>query len=147
MGVVANLVPGSVTVQAGGQNGDFAAYFAADALNDKGWRDYSPSRLRRIFADLGTRGDGGEFHLSFTGADNFIFMLGNSYFWGAARVTLLYLVLSTCLMILLAMGLAPGPRVGRVLRAVETARLEGEIATREEALARARALAGGDSAP
>ena len=42
----------------------------------------------------------------FTGADNFIFMLGNSDFWGAARVTLLYLVLSTCLMILLAMGLA-----------------------------------------
>jgi poly(A) polymerase len=43
---------------------------------------------------------------------------------------------------LLAMGLAPGPRVGLVLRAVETARLEGEITTREEALARARALAG-----
>src|SRR5262249_44850362 len=48
-----------------------AAYFVADVLNDKGWRDYSPSRLRRIFADLGTRGDGGEFHLNFTGADNF----------------------------------------------------------------------------
>jgi poly(A) polymerase len=43
---------------------------------------------------------------------------------------------------LLAMGLAPGPRVGRVLRAVETARLEGEIRTREEALVLARALAG-----
>jgi poly(A) polymerase len=43
---------------------------------------------------------------------------------------------------LLAMGLTPGPSVGRVLRAVETARLEGEINTREEALARARALAG-----
>jgi iron complex outermembrane receptor protein len=59
------------TVQAGGQNGDFATYFAADALNDAGWRDQSPSRLRRIFTDFGTRGDGGEFHLSFTGADNF----------------------------------------------------------------------------
>jgi hypothetical protein len=43
-----------------------------------------------------------------------------------------------------------------VLRAVETARLEGEIKTREEALAHARALAGistdprargGDSSP
>jgi len=43
---------------------------------------------------------------------------------------------------LVAMGLAPGPRVGRVLRAVETARLEGEIRTREEALVLARALAG-----
>ena len=58
------------TVQAGGQNGDFATYFAADAINDAGWRDQSPSRLRRMFLDLGTRGDGGEFHVSFTGADN-----------------------------------------------------------------------------
>ena len=48
------------TVQAGGQNGDFAAYVAADALKDEGWRDYSPSRLRRIFADVGTRGDRSE---------------------------------------------------------------------------------------
>lgn len=48
---------------------------------------------------------------------------------------------------LLAMGLSPGPRVGHVLRAVETARLEGEIRTREEALARARALAGVSSDP
>jgi iron complex outermembrane recepter protein len=60
-----------VSAQAGGQNGDVAAYVAADALDDKGWRDDSPSRLRRLYADIGTRGDGGEFHVSFTGADNF----------------------------------------------------------------------------
>jgi poly(A) polymerase len=42
----------------------------------------------------------------------------------------------------LALGLAPGPRVGRVLREVETARLEGAIRTREEALALARTLLG-----
>jgi len=57
----------------------------------------------------------------FTGADNFIFMLGNSDFWGAARVTLLYLALSTCLMILLAMGLAlslSGRRSVGLLRAL-----------------------------
>src|SRR5262249_33493787 len=59
------------TVQAGGQNGDFATYFAADAINDAGWRDQSPSRVRRLFLDLGTRGDRREFHVSFTGADNF----------------------------------------------------------------------------
>jgi iron complex outermembrane receptor protein len=75
-GIEAELRGGSygrigATVQAGGQNGDFATYFAADAINDAGWRDQSPSRLRRMFLDLGTRGDGGEFHVSFTGADNF----------------------------------------------------------------------------
>jgi poly(A) polymerase len=41
----------------------------------------------------------------------------------------------------LALGLAPGPAVGGILRAVENARLEGEIRTREDALALARALA------
>jgi len=43
---------------------------------------------------------------------------------------------------LLAMGLAPGPRVGEVLAALEEAQLEGRISTRKEALALARALAG-----
>ncbi len=43
---------------------------------------------------------------------------------------------------LLALGLAPGPRVGEILHAVEDARLEGRVQTREEALALARSLAG-----
>jgi poly(A) polymerase len=33
-----------------------------------------------------------------------------------------------------AMGLAPGPRFGQILRALETAQLEGEVTTREDAL-------------
>jgi iron complex outermembrane receptor protein len=75
-GIEAELRGGSygrigATVQAGAQNGDFATYVAADAINDAGWRDQAPSRLRRMFLDLGTRGDSGEFHVSFTGADNF----------------------------------------------------------------------------
>src|SRR5262249_47425958 len=41
-----------------------------DIIDDKGWRDYSPSHLRRLFADVGMRGDEGEVHVSFTGADN-----------------------------------------------------------------------------
>ena len=61
----------SVTVQAGGQNGNVAAYIAADALNDNGWRDRSESRLRRLYADIGVRGENSEFHLSYTGASNF----------------------------------------------------------------------------
>ena len=39
-------------VQAGGQAGNLSGYLTADAINDNGWRDYSPSRLRRIYADL-----------------------------------------------------------------------------------------------
>jgi poly(A) polymerase len=41
----------------------------------------------------------------------------------------------------LALGLMPGPRVGEILRRVENARLDGEIQTRDEALALASALA------
>ena len=41
----------------------------------------------------------------------------------------------------LALGLMPGPLVGEILRRVENARLDGEIQTRDEALALASALA------
>ncbi|NUN93405.1 MAG: CCA tRNA nucleotidyltransferase [Verrucomicrobiae bacterium] len=44
---------------------------------------------------------------------------------------------------LLACGLAPGPRVGRILAEIEEAQLEGKLKTREEALRLARRLAGG----
>ena len=57
--------------QSGWQNGAFSTYIAVDAANDNGWRDFSSSStLRRIYADIGARGDQTEFHLSFTGADN-----------------------------------------------------------------------------
>jgi poly(A) polymerase len=48
---------------------------------------------------------------------------------------------------LLALGLPPGPRIGEILRAVDDARLEGRIKTREEALAFARSLPGPAGAP
>jgi TonB-dependent Receptor Plug Domain len=59
------------TAQAGGQKGSFSGYITADAIDDAGWRQESPSQLRRVFADLGARGDNNtEFHVTFTGADN-----------------------------------------------------------------------------
>ena len=58
------------SVQAGGQTGNLSGYITADALDDAGWRNDSPSQLRRIYADFGARGDQTEFHLTFTGADN-----------------------------------------------------------------------------
>jgi len=60
----------AASVQTGGQAGNLSAYLTADAINDNGWRDYSPSRLRRIYGDLGVRGDQTEFHVTFTGASN-----------------------------------------------------------------------------
>ncbi len=43
-----------------------------------------------------------------------------------------------------ALGMRPGPAIGRTLRAVRLAQLDGTIGTREEALAYARTLATGD---
>jgi poly(A) polymerase len=43
---------------------------------------------------------------------------------------------------LIALGLSPGPRFGEILERVQTAQLEGEIHSREEALALVRRLVG-----
>jgi hypothetical protein len=59
------------SVQAGGQTGNLSGYITADAIDDAGWRNNSPSSLRRVYADLGARGDQTEFHVTFTGANNF----------------------------------------------------------------------------
>lgn len=60
----------SASLEAGGQQGNWSSYINADAINDTGWRDSSPSQLRRIYADVGARGDQTEFHVTFTGASN-----------------------------------------------------------------------------
>ena len=45
-------------VQVGFQGGPLSGYIAADATHDDGWRDFSSSSdLRRMYVDLGTRGD------------------------------------------------------------------------------------------
>jgi iron complex outermembrane receptor protein len=58
------------SVQAGGQVGNLSGYITADAVDDAGWREDSPSQLRRVYADLGARGDQTEYHVTFTGASN-----------------------------------------------------------------------------
>jgi iron complex outermembrane recepter protein len=61
------------TVQSGVQSGNVSIYAAADATNDHGWRDFSSSsHLRRMYTDLGAKGEQTEFHLMFTGADNML---------------------------------------------------------------------------
>src|SRR5262249_54749119 len=60
----------NTSVEAGGQTGNLSGYFAFDVINDAGWRDNSPSQLRRVYGDVGARGDQTEFHLTLTGASN-----------------------------------------------------------------------------
>jgi iron complex outermembrane recepter protein len=60
------------SLQAGAQSGPVAAYIALEGIHDDGYRDLGSSDIRRMYADLGARGDGKEFHLNFTGADNFV---------------------------------------------------------------------------
>jgi iron complex outermembrane receptor protein len=69
-GIVGSFGRRSVGAQYGAEKDNVAFYAAADALNDSGWRQRSPSELRRIYTDVGVRGDDTEFHLNFTGASN-----------------------------------------------------------------------------
>lgn len=58
------------SIQDGRQFGNWATYIAMDAIRDEGFREKGTSDIRRLYADLGVKGDGSEFHLNFTGADN-----------------------------------------------------------------------------
>ncbi len=58
--------------QYGIQSGNTAAYIAGTGLNEDGWRDHSPSQLRRIYADVGYRGDKAEVHVNLVGASNIL---------------------------------------------------------------------------
>jgi iron complex outermembrane recepter protein len=69
-GIVGSFGRRSVGAQYGAEKDNVAFYAAADAINDSGWRQRSPSELRRIYTDVGVRGDDAEFHLNFTGASN-----------------------------------------------------------------------------
>jgi iron complex outermembrane recepter protein len=61
-------VRGSIQYGASAEN--FAVYVGGSGLTEDGWRDHSPSDLRQIYGDVGWRGELGEVHFNFTGADN-----------------------------------------------------------------------------
>ncbi len=56
----------------GGNSGSWGSFLALEGIHDNGYRDFSASRIRRMYADLGAKGDGTEFHLNFTGAANYV---------------------------------------------------------------------------
>ncbi|MBN9247732.1 MAG: TonB-dependent receptor [Hyphomicrobium sp.] len=57
---------------AGAQSGNWAMFIAAEDINDNGWRQFSPAEIHRMYADLGFKNREAEFHVNFTGADNFV---------------------------------------------------------------------------
>jgi outer membrane receptor protein involved in Fe transport len=60
------------SLQAGSASGPVAAYLAVEDIHDDGFRAHGGADIRRLYGDLGARGDGGEFHLNVTAADNFV---------------------------------------------------------------------------
>ncbi len=59
-----------LTAEAAGGAGPVAVYAAISALDEDGWRDFSPSRVRQGYLDLGWQGDASSFHVSVLSARN-----------------------------------------------------------------------------
>ncbi|MBL8566146.1 MAG: TonB-dependent receptor [Hyphomicrobiaceae bacterium] len=57
-------------IQIGQQSGPFALYFAGEAIQEDGWRDFSPAETRRAYLDLGFKRSGVEAHFNLTMADS-----------------------------------------------------------------------------
>jgi outer membrane receptor protein involved in Fe transport len=51
-------------------DGNYAVYGALEGLHDDGFRNFSPSDIKRFYGDVGYRNDGNEFHLNMGLADN-----------------------------------------------------------------------------
>ena len=58
------------SLQYGKQVGNWATYIAVEGVRDGGFRQKSPSDIRRLYGDIGYKGETSEFHLNFGGADN-----------------------------------------------------------------------------
>jgi len=59
-----------VEAESGGHRGRFGYYLAGSLTTEDGWRDYSPSTVRRLFGDAAWRGTASQLNVSFTGASN-----------------------------------------------------------------------------
>ncbi len=58
------------SAQWGKQIDNFAVYGALEGLHDSGFRNFSPSDIRRFYGDVGYRFEGNEFHVNMGVADN-----------------------------------------------------------------------------
>jgi iron complex outermembrane receptor protein len=59
--------------EVGANDGRFGVYLAARALDEDGWREFSPNHLREVYGDVGAHAGGLILDLSVTAADNRLF--------------------------------------------------------------------------
>jgi iron complex outermembrane receptor protein len=59
-----------IGAESGGRRGAFGYYLAGSLTSEDGWRDHSPSTVRKLFGDAGWRGTDSQVNISFTGASN-----------------------------------------------------------------------------
>lgn len=64
------------SAQWGTQVGPWAAYIALEGARDGGWRDFSESKMRKFFGDVGYKTDTAEIHLNATYAKNGLGVVG-----------------------------------------------------------------------
>src|SRR5690606_22595515 len=60
----------AVEAEAGGHSPSLAWYLAGTLMHEGGWRDFSPSTVRRIFGDLAWRGAASAVNIRLTAASN-----------------------------------------------------------------------------
>jgi iron complex outermembrane receptor protein len=65
-----------IAVEAGKRAGNWAAYIGGEWIDETGWRDLSPAEAKRVYADVGVKGLGSEFHLNYTFANTFLGVVG-----------------------------------------------------------------------
>ncbi len=56
----------------GARSGNWGAFASGQIIDDDGFRDFSPAEIRRYYGDIGVKGDGAEFHVNITHANNFV---------------------------------------------------------------------------
>ncbi len=56
----------------GANSGVWGGFMALEGIHDSGYRNFSPARVRRMYTDIGAKGDNTEFHVNFTGANNYL---------------------------------------------------------------------------
>jgi outer membrane receptor protein involved in Fe transport len=69
-----------VVGEAGQRSGNWATYIAGEWIDETGWRDLSAAEAKRTYADIGVKGFGSEFHLSYMFAETFLGVVGPAPF-------------------------------------------------------------------